>query len=694
MIGSEDMSRKKISGLIKRHPDGFGFLIPDDPDHPDVYISKHNMIGIMSNDRVSIDVFPSKKGDRFFGEIDQIIARSSSRIVGMFKRLNDHEGIVVDSSKSWGCDLKIFNENSMGAKDGEIVAAEITSYPTAHGDFFGKVIQIVGDAEDALNDIHKVILGSEIPNQFSKRAIEQAEAFGSEVAEIDKKDRVDLRDKMLITIDGVTAKDFDDAICVETEGKGFRLWVAIADVSHYVKQDTILDDEAYERGNSTYLPNFVVPMLPENLSNGLCSLNPHVDRLCMVCEMLIDYQGDVIEKDFYEGVMQSKARVTYGEAQEVIDGNVPEEISHVKDYILRAADLAKLLMAKRFKEGSLDLEIPETEVLVNSDGEPVDITRSERIFSHRLIEELMLIANVTVAKIFSEAELPSVFRVHESPDEEDVSVLQKFLISFGAQKKMAGGKLQKKITKALQEFSGKPEAQVLNILTLRAMSQAKYSSENSGHFGLGFDHYTHFTSPIRRYPDLIVHRQLKSLKYKEYESQRWDESRLSAAGTMLSATEQRSVKAERQVIAIKKARFMYKHVGETYEGMISSVAKFGVFVLLRNFDVDGLIRIDDLGNDRFEFEEDNLQLVGKRSGRRFKIGDPVEVVVSAVSIDEGRIDFLLAGDSKDSEASEEVKDGDSRKFKADRKNSKKRGKAKNNRGGVRKVRVSRRRSKN
>ena len=643
------MKKKYVQGIVKRHPDGFGFLIPDQADHPDVYIPKNSMKGVMSLDRVMAEVEPERGTDRFRGDIIRVVSRSTKTVIGKFAHMNEKYGIVKDESMGWGEDLKIKWSDSMGAKPGDMVTAEIITYPD-QDEFRGKVTEVLKNFEDPISDIKRVIISQQLPHEWPPQVTKEAEQFRHELTEDEVKHeltrRRDIRGKNLITIDGRTAKDFDDAVYVEKNNKGFYCLVAIADVSHYVKVGSEIDKEAYIRGTSVYFPNFVIPMLPEVLSNGLCSLNPHIPRLCLVAEMQFDHNGQKLSHQFFEAIMESKARVTYGEAQEVVDGAPMPHLDHVKENILRCADLANILMKKRFREGSLDLEIPETELEIDAQGVPVDVVRSERLFAHRLIEELMLAANVAVAEYFVSREIPAIYRIHEPPFEDALEILQKYLETFGSRAKIFGdGKLQKKLTEALHDFEGKPEAQLLNILTLRSMKQAQYSPRNVGHFGLGFENYTHFTSPIRRYPDLIVHRLLKNLVVKDSAYRLMSLEDLESAGTMLSACEQRSAKSERQIKSIKKARFMQKFIGQEFDGMISGVTKFGAFILLREYDVDGLIRLGDLAKEPLEYDEDNLRLVGKRSGLTYSIGDAIRIRVTGANVELGQIDFELASAS-------------------------------------------------
>lgn len=630
-----------VRGTIKRHSDGFGFLLPDDKEHPDVYIPRHSMNGVMTRDKVLVEVDPGGDRTRLSGKIVEVLEHAMKTVVGKYHRTSDKDGMIVDEESIWGENLKVFNPNRLAVKNSELVAVAITSFPGSDEGFQGNIVEILGTHGDPLTDTKRVIYNHRIPMEFSKETLQEASELPEEVKESEFAGRIDLRKKAFITIDGATAKDFDDAIYVEKSSRGFTLWVAIADVSHYVKAGSALDQDAFDRGNSTYFPHFVVPMLPEALSNELCSLKPHVPRLSVVAEMQIAFDGTPVSSKFYEAVIESRHRVTYGEAQEVIDGEPPGNLADVAEMIKEAEGLAKILMSRRFKEGSLDLNIPDSQVHIDDAGNTIDIVKTQRLFAHRLIEECMLAANVAIATFFIQRGLPAVYRVHAEPSEEHLRALEGFIHAFGGKGKFKGGGLQKKLTQSLEDFIDHPQGQILNILTLRSLKQAEYSEENIGHFGLGFENYTHFTSPIRRYADLVVHRILKSVIVKKgYPKIKLED--LETLGTQLSACEQRSVKAERQFVSIKKARFLSKFVGKEFDGIISSVTKFGVFVLLREYDVDGLVKVDELGNDKWEFVPERLMLVGKKTKRMYKIGDAIRVMVNQTDPELGQIDFVLA----------------------------------------------------
>ena len=633
---------KQQTGLVKRHADGFGFLIADDPNAPDIYIPRNEMRGILTNDRVSVNVFPDRGTNRFRGEIAKIFERNTKKVVGTYQQTQTG-GFLPDEAHAWGEDLFIDRADSKNARPGELVEAEVISYGNESRGFRGQVVQVLGHPQDPFLDIKKVLVQQNVPHDFPRSVEQESKNYVTSVTPEDHPHRRDLRKHQLVTIDGATAKDFDDAICVEANAQGFRLLVAIADVSFYVRDRMAIDQEAYLRGTSVYFPHFVVPMLPEVLSNELCSLKPKVPRLALVADMQFNFQGERTGHQFYEAIIESQARLTYGQAQDIVDGTELPEFTEVSSMVRKAADLAKILLARRFERGSLDLDIPETELLIDPTGVPVDVVKSERLFAHRLIEEMMLAANVSVAEFLASRNKPTLYRIHESPKTDALVVLEKYAENFGHRVKLSSSHLQKKLNRILESSAGKAEAQVLHMLTLRSMAQAKYSPENVGHFGLGFDDYVHFTSPIRRYPDLIVHRVLKTLIPRSQGAQKYDEDQLATAGTLLSACEQRAVKAERQVEAIKKARFLAKYEGQEFDGTISSVVKFGVFVLLKDFEIDGLVRLENLAKEPLEYDEEHLKLVARRSGRSFSLGDPIRIVVESCDIDAGQVNFRVAG---------------------------------------------------
>ncbi len=644
---------KWMTGVVKRHPDGFGFFIPDDAKHADAYVPQHIMTSIMTLDKVNAYVDKEQRKDRFSIKKIEVTQRQWVKVVGLasellpsqFKKWGAGWVRIEDREGAWGQDLVV----KTGSKDTQaivkqVIVAEVDSYPGDSNGFKGTLISKLGLMSDASIDIQRVIHGHHLPFEFSKKTIKQAQQYPNEVTEKDIKARKDLRQLPFVTIDGATAKDFDDAVYVTPLKKGgHKLYVAIADVSYYVPAGSPIDEEAYQRGTSSYFPNFVIPMLPEKLSNHLCSLNPKLDRLSLVCELNFDSQGKMESYEFYEAVINSQARLTYGLAQEIMDGQRPHDYLFIVDHLLEAKKLAEKLLALRFENGSLELELAEIQIVVDAQGLPLDIIKVHRIFAHRLIEEFMLAANIAAARLLDKSKVPALYRVHEPPKKESLQTLERFAKTFGHKTFLSDENLQKELTQLIQKLHNSPQSEIFSGLVLRSLKQAKYSHENLGHFGLAFSHYTHFTSPIRRYPDLIVHRLIKSVIKKEKKFPSLDE--VTTWGVWLSACEQRAVKAERQIQAIKKARFLEAHTGETFNGVISAVTRFGVFVLLRQFEVDGLVHRDNLSaipHEQWEYDEQNFRLVETRSGKSYRLGDELEVVVSACHIADGKIDFTLA----------------------------------------------------
>ena len=656
---------KTLTGKVKRHPDGFGFFIPDDSQmSSDVYIPRSEMHGVMGHDRIKILVKKRGKTDRFYGRIIEIVERTSKRVSGSIELVTSHNGVVHDHSHSWGEDLKVY-DLPQDIKSHYWVSVDILHYPGSEEGFIGKIVAVIPNPLDAAMDIVRVLHTQSIPHEFSKQALQEAESFPQKVEAKGAEKREDLSHLNFVTIDGKTAKDFDDAIFVETHSKGFKVFVAIADVSHYVKPGSVLDQEAFQRGNSTYFPDFVVPMLPHRLSDDLCSLKPHKKRFALVFQAFVLFNGDVTQVRFFNAVIQSQARLTYGEAQDIVDeessngshsegdrGNVSGDICRM---ILEARDLVKILMKKRSQRGALALDLPETEIELDESGEPVDIIKTRRLFSHCMIEELMILANTEVAKFLAQNKKVFPYRVHEPPKWEDIQQLKFFFEAFGFPQKLISKinfkekekGIQKKINTALVYFEKekKERAPILSLLVLRSMSQAKYDVKNAGHFGLSLGYYTHFTSPIRRFSDLIIHRMLKQcLSSSHFSSQLTDLhfKNMSSKAVALSAAEQRTLKAERQFLSIKKARFLLKHVGEIFEGMISSVKKFGIFVVLKDYDVDGLVKVEDLEGGYLDYDEMELKLYSFSHGISYSIGDNVRIQVAKVNVDDGKINFVLA----------------------------------------------------
>ena len=625
-----------ISGRVEGHPDGHGFLRPDEvtPGGASIFLPPHEMRKLMHGDRAAVRVDGHDHRGRPLGAIVEVLERAKRRIVG---RLHDERGVLVlvPEDRRIARDILVPPAEAGKAKPGEIVTVDLIEPPAPHAQPIGRVAEVLGHHADPGMEIEIALRKFDLPHRFSKSALALARSVADEVKEEDLKGRRDLRSLEFVTIDGETAKDFDDAVYCERQGKNFKLWVAIADVSHYVRHGDALDLDARERGTSVYFPRRVIPMLPEKLSNGICSLNPKVDRLAMVCEVAISASGELGPYQFYPAVFRSHARLTYTKVWADIQGGRPP------DNLARLYDLFKVLYKSRENRGAIDFETIETRMVFDAKDKIERIVPEARNDAHRIIEECMLAANVCAGSFIAGRKHPVLYRVHDVPSEEKVAALRAFLAEIGLT--LPGGDIPKPKDYAtlLERIKGRPDFNLLQTVLLRSLKQAVYTPENVGHFGLAFDAYVHFTSPIRRYPDLLVHRAIKALlNNKRYEGGiDWED-----LGRHCSETERRADDASRDVESWLKCYYMRDHVGGTFSGTITGVVPFGLFVTLDDYFVDGLVHISELGRDYFQYDGARHQLFGERSKKRFRLADRLTVKLVRVDVDQRKIDLVPAAE--------------------------------------------------
>ena len=639
----EEMSL--VVGRLKGHRDGYGFVIPETEGEPDIYIGAKSMNEAMHGDRVIARIEKNKSGGKQEGRVIRILERAHTRIVGRFEKGKDF-GFVISSDKRIVQDLYTTPANSLSAETGDVVVAQIITYPTKSRNPEGKVVKVLGRHDDPRMDTEMVIESYGFSRTFPAEVIGETEKASETVTADMRKGRKDLRDLPTVTIDGEKARDFDDAVSIEKTEKGYRLWVHIADVSHYVPRGSTLDREAYQRATSVYFPDAVLPMFPEKLSNGICSLNPNEDRLTVTAEMAFDAEGNRLKYDLYDSVIQSDERMTYTAVRQICvdqDPAVRERYKSLLPQFEWMNSLAMTLRKNRLNRGSLDFDLPEPAIILSLTGETIDILREERNVAHQIIEEFMLAANETVAHHMTTLEVPFLYRIHDPPTPTRILEFYELIKSFGLVLRKTEKLHAKDLTEILERAKGRPEERLINQILLRSMKQAKYSAENHGHFGLASEEYTHFTSPIRRYPDLIVHRLLKSVmneRMTEKEQKAWA-ALLPEAAKHTSDRERVAMEAERDVIQRKKVNFMTDKVGEIYRAFISGVAAYGFFVELESFFVEGLVHVSTLHDDYYIYEEKQHALIGEHHRRTFRLGDPVEVRVERVNLVTWQIDFGL-----------------------------------------------------
>ena len=648
---------KVLIGTFISNSKGFGFVEIEGREE-DLFIPENYTNGAFHHDTVQIALLPGHQGKRQEAQVLRIIARGMTQVVGTFERTQSSYGFVVPDNTKLAQDIFVSKEHSKGAVSGHKVVVEITDYGTNKRSPEGKVVEILGHLNDPGVDILSIVRGFELPMEFPEKVMNQAERTAQEVSEADHAGRRDLREVLMVTIDGEDSKDLDDAVSVDFDGERYHLGVHIADVANYVQENSALDREALKRGTSVYLVDRVIPMLPHALSNGICSLNEGVDRLALSCLMTVDLQGEIIDYEICESVIRVDKRMTYTAVQALLeDGSLVEKDEAYRQYkqllpmFQQMEQLAEILRKKRKKRGSIDFDFPECKILLDRDGHPTEIKAYERNTATDIIEDFMLAANETVAQHFYWLELPFVYRVHDLPDEDRIQRLSAFINNFGYYMKSVGRKNSKvsseeihpkEIQKLLAKIAGTPEEAMISRLALRSMKQAKYSTECTGHFGLACSFYCHFTSPIRRYPDLQIHRIIKDQLRGRLKEERTVHycSILPEVAKHSSETERRADEAERETDKLKKVEYMEERIGECFEGVVSGVTGWGIYVELSNT-VEGLVHVSKLPGDYFYYNENTYEMVGEATGRTFKLGMPVRVRVDDCDRFNRTIDFSL-----------------------------------------------------
>ena len=644
---------RRLTGIFQAHMKGFGFVtIEGEPE--DIYIAEEDIGGAMQGDEVEITITRAPQGKRKEGKVLKIVKRGTQRLVGYYQARKSF-GFVIPDNARYLQDIFVPAERSKGAVTGSKVVVELTSYGSDKKKPEGKVVEILGHVNDPGVDILSIVKGYDLPMEFPEKVLNQAERVASPVSGADMAGRKDVRSWQTVTIDGEDAKDLDDAITLTKENGNYILGVHIADVTNYVQENSALDREALNRGTSVYLADRVIPMLPHRLSNGICSLNAGVDRLAMSCIMTVDAKGDVIDHEICESVIRVNERMSYTSVKKILEDHDEEETKRYIDLVPMFEEmeqLAGILRNRRHQRGSIDFDFPESKIMLDEEGHPTEIRSYDRNVATKIIEDFMLLANETVAEEYYWREIPFVYRVHETPDEDKIKKLAILINNFGYSLHISDEVRPGQIQKLLAKIQGTPQETMISRLALRSMKQARYTPENDGHFGLAARYYTHFTSPIRRYPDLQIHRIIKDDLRGRMNEKKMEhyQTILPEVTRQASETERRAEEAERETIRLKKAEYMEAHIGEVFEGVISGITNWGIYVELSNT-IEGLVHVANMYDDHYDYYEDRYEMVGEHTGKTYKLGETVYVRVIDADCLTRTIDFEMAdeGDMEDGE---------------------------------------------